>query len=52
MGSDGQRVRVDTGMGVIWVIGWLFTISFAKLSFWSAVLGIFIWPYYLGVVIR
>jgi hypothetical protein len=52
MASDGQRVRVDTGMGIIWFIGWLFTIAFAKLSFWMAVLGIIIWPYYLGVAVR
>jgi hypothetical protein len=47
-----QNVRVDTGMGIIWFIGWLFTISFAKLAFWPAVLGLLIWPYYLGQVLR
>lgn len=52
MASDGQRVHVDTGMGVIWIIGWMFTIAFAKLGFWSAVLGLFVWPYYLGVAVR
>ena len=53
MAPDGGRpVRVDTGMGIIWFIGWLFTISFAKLAFWHAVLGIVVWPYYLGVAVR
>lgn len=52
MAPNGQRVHVDTGMGIIWLIGWLFTIAFAKLSFWTAVLGIIIWPYYLGVAVR
>jgi hypothetical protein len=37
-GTD--RIRVDTGMGTIWLIGWLFTIAFAKLGFWTAVLGL------------
>ncbi len=32
----------------IWYIGWLFTVAFAHLSFWKAVLAIIIWPYYLG----
>lgn len=52
MASDGQRIRVDTGMGIIWIIGWMFTIAFAKLGFWTAVLGLFIWPYYLGMAVK
>jgi len=35
-------------VGPIWYIGWLFTLAFAKLSFWQALLGLVIWPYYLG----
>ncbi len=50
--AGNERIRVDTGMGIIWFIGWLFTIAFAKLSFWTGVLGLFIWPYYLGVAVR
>jgi hypothetical protein len=38
--------------GVIWFIGWLFTITFVQLSFWKIVLGIFVWPLYLGEAIR
>ena len=34
--------------GPIWYIGWLFTLAFAKLSFWKAVLALIIRPYYLG----
>jgi hypothetical protein len=49
-GSD--RIKVDAGMGTIWFIGWLFTIAYAKLGFWTAVLGLFIWPYQLGMVVR
>lgn len=47
--ADSARVKVDTGFGIIWFIGWLFTIGFLKLSFWTGVLAIVIWPYYLGV---
>lgn len=34
--------------GVLWCIGWLFTIGFLKLGFWNGVLALIIWPYYLG----
>ena len=36
------------GFGVIWFIGWLFTIGYAQLGFWQIVLGLVAWPYYLG----
>jgi hypothetical protein len=38
--------------GMIWFGGWLFTIGFAHLSFWKAVLGLVIWPYFLGELAR
>jgi hypothetical protein len=39
----------STGLGVLWIIGWIFTIGYLKLSFWRGVLAIIIWPYYLGI---
>lgn len=38
--------------GMLWFAGWLFTIGFAQLGFWKAVLGLLIWPYFLGVLVR
>jgi hypothetical protein len=35
--------------GIIWFIGWLFTIGYANLVWWKILLAIVIWPYYLGV---
>jgi hypothetical protein len=35
--------------GVFWFAGWLFTISFAHLVWWKIILGIVVWPYFLGV---
>jgi hypothetical protein len=35
-------------IGPLWGVGWMFTIGFLKLTFWKAVLGIVLWPYYLG----
>lgn len=34
--------------GAIWVIGWLFSIGYLRLSFWKGVLALVIWPYYMG----
>jgi hypothetical protein len=36
------------GFGVIWFIGWLFTIGFSNLVWWKIILGIVVWPFYLG----
>jgi hypothetical protein len=52
--NKNRTVRVDLAglTGMLWFGGWLFTIAFAKLAFWPAVTGLFIWPYYLGVIAR
>lgn len=47
--TSGRKVVVKAfSWGPIWFTGWLFTIGFAHLSFWKAVLGLLIWPYYIG----
>ena len=38
--------------GTLWFAGWLFTIGFAKLVWWKAILALVAWPYFLGVTIR
>lgn len=50
--SGTPQIRVDTGMGVIWFIGWLFTIAFAQLGVGKGILAVVLWPYYLGAVLR
>ena len=54
MGSDGKSRRGEAGSvaGGFWFAGWLFTIAFAKLLWWKAILAIVIWGYYLGVAVR
>jgi hypothetical protein len=49
---DRRNIHVDTGAGLFWFIGWLFTIAFAKLIWWQALLGLMVWPYYLGLAVR
>jgi hypothetical protein len=52
MSENGSQIKVDAGLGMFWAIGWLFTIAFAQLPFWQALLGLIVWPYYLGVAVR
>ena len=40
------------GMGLLWFGGWLFTLGFAPLVWWKAILALLLWPYFLGVVAR
>jgi hypothetical protein len=34
--------------GAFWFAGWLFTLAFANLIWWKAILAIVVWPFYLG----
>ena len=48
-----SKIKVVGGTGgPIWFIGWLFTIGFAHLGFAKALLGLIVWPYFLGVAVR
>ena len=38
--------------GAFWFAGWLFTIALAELVWWKIILGIVVWPFYLGVAVR
>jgi len=38
--------------GVIWLIGWLFTIGFAHLVWWKIIVGVVVWPLFLGQFLR
>ena len=42
------KVVEHSELGALWFIGWLFTIGYLKLGFWKGVLGLCIWPFYLG----
>ena len=39
----------QNGLGIFWIMGWIFTIGYLKLTFWKGLLALIIWPYYLGV---
>jgi hypothetical protein len=48
--DEKMKIRIEqhTFMGSVWMAAWLFTIGFLHLGFWKGVLGILLWPYYLG----
>jgi hypothetical protein len=48
--KKGRKMNKAQGgfMGAFWFAGWLFTIGFASLAWWKIILGIVIWPWYLG----
>lgn len=47
MSKKDIKLHSDIG-GVFWFAGWLFTLGLVKLSFWQGLLGLVIWPWYLG----
>ena len=46
--SDKKKVEVAGIMGPVWMMGWLFTIGYLKLSFGKGVMALLLWPYYIG----
>ncbi len=42
------KIEQHSGLGVLWFIGWLFSVGFLKLGFWKGFLALFIWPYFIG----
>ena len=46
-----EKIRIEqhSTMGLVWFGGWLFTIGFLHLQFWSGVLALVLWPFDLGI---
>lgn len=49
--SERIRIEQHSATGLLWFIGWLFTIGFLHLSFWKGLLALVIWPYYIGTTV-
>ncbi len=52
MTRDSDRkisIQQHSPLGLIWFIGWLFTIGYLDLGFWRGALALILWPYDLGV---
>ena len=50
-GGGGAQAGASIG-GVFWFAGWLFTIGFVNLAWWKVILGLVMWPYFLGVDLK
>jgi hypothetical protein len=47
------RIKIEqhTSNGLLWLVGWLFTIGYLQLTFWNGLAALFVWPYFIGVKI-
>lgn len=45
-----ERIHITqhTSLGAFWFAGWLFSIGYLKLNFLMGLLGLVVWPYFLG----
>ncbi len=51
-GPRSRRGSAGATAGPFWLAGWLFTVAFAELAWWKALLALVLWPYFLGVAVR
>ena len=42
------KITQHSSVGMLWFVGWLFTIGYLKLGFWWGVVALIVWPYFLG----
>jgi hypothetical protein len=57
--EDGMKTTVSQAgsahgglAGTLWFAGWLFTIGFAHLVWWKALLALAVWPYFLALALH
>ena len=45
-----ERIHISqhSSLGALWFGGWLFSIGYLHLDFWMGLLGLIVWPYFLG----
>jgi hypothetical protein len=48
-----EKIKIEqhSFTGSLWGAGWLFTIGLLHLTFWRSLLGIILWPYYIGAMV-
>jgi hypothetical protein len=46
-----ERIQIEqhTSSGLLWLIGWLFSIGYLHLDLWKGAAELFVWPYYIGL---
>ena len=52
MAGQGEMERIQisqhSSLGALWFGGWLFSIGYLHLDFWMGLLGLIVWPYFVG----
>ncbi len=48
MSESRIRITNTLSLGGVWFAGWLFAIGYLRLDFWSGLLGLVVWPYFVG----
>jgi hypothetical protein len=45
-----RRIHISQhlSLGGLWFAGWLFSIGYLQLDFWRGMLGLLVWPYFVG----
>jgi hypothetical protein len=45
-----RRIQINNtlSLGGLWLAGWLFSVGYLKLDFLMGLLGLIVWPYFLG----
>ena len=49
-GRMERKININNGgcFGIVWFGGWLFSIGYLHLGFWQGLLGLIVWPYFMG----
>ena len=50
--NDKPVVQVNSGVGFVWLMGYMFTIGYTRPDIWHILLGILLWPYQLGMALK
>lgn len=50
-GMEKIRIEQHSAAGGLWFVMWLFTIGYLQQDFLHGLLGLVLWPYYLGVAL-
>lgn len=48
MAREKINITQHGSTGMLWFIGWLFTIGYLELGFFKGVLALIVWPYFIG----
>lgn len=48
MAQTNTKVVVQSSLGMLWFIGWLFSLGYLQMGFFKGLFALLLWPYYIG----